>query len=466
LIGLGKEEVMPFKDLREFLGLLEEKGDLIRVKRKVNLHTEVGKALRKLYHYGGKSVIFEHPGDCQMALCAGIFSTRKKTLWAFEATEENIFEKVLNGLQNPIKPVLREAGECQEVVLDGADIDLFQIPVPTYNPEDGGPYLTAAITVSKDPETGIPDIGHYRFQVIGKDKMSFLAQPFHRFGKNMAKAIKMRVPFEAALFIGGDPILGYTCQTQLPDDTNDWEIAGGYRGQPVELVKCRTVDLEVPATSEIVLELKIHYDETYFEGPLSEYTGYYTPPSDKPIAIVSAITHRKDPICQGLLTGKPVTENHILKQIPFEASFYREMKLRFPTVSNVAIIPSGGVSFYVIIAMQPRYAGEPKHAILHAMNSNIRPKWVIVVDDDIDIHNSADVEWAQAFRVQPARDIFIIDGVPAGPLDPSVEETENLAARTASAIGIDATRPFGKSFPKVGEVAGWEEYEFPELEGA
>ena len=120
----------------------------------------------------------------------------------------------------------------------------------------------------------------------------------------------------------------------------------------------------------------------------------------------------------------------------------------------------------MIIAMQPRYAGEAEHAILHAMNSNIRPKWVSVVDDDIDIHNFADVEWVQAFRVQPARDIFIIDGVPAGPLDPSIEETENLAARTASAIGIDATRLLGKGFPKVGEVAGWKEYDFPELERA
>lgn len=455
---------MPYKDLREFLNVLEEKGDLIRVKRKIDLQFEVGKALRKLYHYGGKSVIFEQPGDCQIPLCGGIYSTREKTLWAFEATEDNIFEKVLDGLQNPIKPIIRETGECHEVVIEESKIDLSKIPVPTYAPGDGGPYFTAGITVSKGPETGIPDIGHYRFQVIGKNKMSFYAQPFHRFGKNITKAKKMGVPYEAALFIGADPILGYTCQTQVPENTNDWEIAGGYRGQPVELVKCKTVDLEVPATSEIVLELKINYNETHLEGPLGEYTGYYTSPRERPVAIVTTITHRKDPICQCLLTGKPVTENHILKQIPFEASFFRDMKLKFPTVQNVALIPSGGVSFYAIIAMQPRYAGEARHVILQAMSTNIRPKWVIVVDDDIDIHNSAEVEWVQSFRVQPARDVFIIDNLPAGSVDPSADETDDPAARTMSAIGIDATRPYGKSFPQMSEVPGWEAYEFPELE--
>jgi len=179
---------MPYKDLREFLKLLEEKGDLIRVKRKIDLEFEVGKALRKLYHCGGKSVIFEQPGDCQMPLCAGIYSTREKTLWAFEATEDNIFEKVLDGLQNPIPPTIREIGECHEVVLQESEIDLSKIPVATFAPADGGPYFTAGITVSKDPETGVPDIGHYRFQVIGKNKMSFYAQPFHRFGKNIIKA--------------------------------------------------------------------------------------------------------------------------------------------------------------------------------------------------------------------------------------------------------------------------------------
>ena len=137
--------------------------------------------------------------------------------------------------------------------------------------------------VSKDPETGVPDIGHYRFLILGKDTFSFSAQPFHRFGKNLAKCQKMGVTPKAALIIGVDPILAYTCQVQVPDQTNDWEVAGGLRGAPVELTKCKTCDIEVPATAEVVIEFEVDMDKTVMEGPLGEYTGYYTPASLKPV---------------------------------------------------------------------------------------------------------------------------------------------------------------------------------------
>jgi 4-hydroxy-3-polyprenylbenzoate decarboxylase/2,5-furandicarboxylate decarboxylase 1 len=373
---------------------------------------------------------------------------------------------VLSGLDHPIGPTLVSGrAPCQEVVLTGEEIDITRFPVPTYSPQDGGPYITAGIFVSKDPEIGVNDIGHYRAQIIDRNRFTFFAQPFHRFGKYLAKCRRAGITPTGAIVIGVDPVLAYTCQVQTSDDTDDWHVAGGLRGAPVDLVRCKTIDLEVPATAEVVIEFEVDLDSAVEEGPLGEYTGYYTPASDKPVARITAITHRQRPYFQCLLTGKPTTENHILKAIPFEASVCRALRAQFPTIERVAISPSGGVSFRVVISMQPRFAGEARQAILAAMASNIRPKWVIAVEPDIDIYESAEVEWAMCFRVRPARDVFVVDQLPAGPLDPSVGEAHSTAARMSSAVGVDATRPFGEAFPDVADVPGWQDYAVPELEG-
>ncbi len=443
--------------MREYLRVLEDHGELIRIQKPVDTHLEIGKILQKVYSQQGPAVIFEKPIGSDVPFLGSLFSTRKKVLLAFETDEEHILDKVLEGIGRPLAPILRESGVCQENVIT-REIDLSRFPIPFYTPKDGGRYITAGITVSKDPETGVPDIGIYRYQVIGRDRLSFLAQPFHRFGKNLVKAKKSKKPFEAAIVIGTDPVLAYTCQVQVPDGTDDWCLAGGLRGKPVELVKCKTVDLEVPATAEVVLEIKIDYNEEFMEGPLGEYTGYYTPASLKPTARVTAVTHRDHPLFLGLLAGKPVNETHILKQIPFEASFYDFLKKQFSSVKKVAIPPCGGVSFYVVVAMKPRYAGEGKHVILSALSSNIRPKWVVVVDDDINVHDLNDVNWALSFHVRPKEDMIIVDNVPPGPLDPSA-----VTGRLSSAVGIDATRPFGEAFPEPVEVPGWEEVDLEKL---
>jgi 2,5-furandicarboxylate decarboxylase 1 len=452
---------MPFKDLRGYLKVLEERNDLLRVRKPVDLHLEVGKILTKLYSQQGPAVIFENPIGSDIPLLGALYANRRKTLLAFESDEEHILDKILTGMKKPVAPILKEKGECQENVIT-ENVDLSRFPIPFYTPKDGGNYLTAGITVSKDPETGVPDIGHYRYQVIGPDRLSFLAQPFHRFGKNLAKAKKLGKPFEAALVFGTDPVLAYTCQFQVPDHTNDWSLAGGLRGEPVELVKCKTIDLEVPATAEVVFELKVNTQEEFMEGPMGEYTGYYTLASLKPTARVAAMTHRDKPLFLGLLTGKPVNEVHILKQIPFEVSFYDFMKQQFPSVRRVAIPPCGGVSFYVVIAIKQRYAGEAKHVLLAALSNNIRPKWVVVVDDDINVQDLNDVNWALSFHVRPKEDIVIVDNVPAGPLDPSAEGA-HLGRRLSSAVGVDATRPFGEAFPELVEVPGWEDVDLEKL---
>ena len=455
---------MPYQDFRQFLHALRQHGELIDIDRPVAL-ADIGKAMKQSYRRGGPALMFNKNGT-DFPLVCGLYATRGKALLAFEADERTILQKVLAGLGKPIAPnISKAAAPCQEVLIEGSAIDMARFPIPTYSPKDGGPYITPGIVVSKDPETGVPDIGHYRFLILGKDTFSFSAQPNHRFGKNLAKCQRLGIKPRAALVIGVDPILAYACQVQVSDATDDWAVAGGLRGAPVELVRARTCDLEVPASSEVVIEFEVDMDKTVMEGPLGEYTGYYTPPSLKPIGRITAITHRRNPIFQGLLTGKPVTENHILKQIPFEASFLKSLKAQFPTIESVSVRASAGVSFYVVIAMAPRFAGEARQVILAAIASNIRPKWVIVVEPDIDVHNSAEVEWALAFRVQPREDVIVIDKIPSGPSDPSIDDpTKPRLLRTASAIGIDATRPFGKPFSEVADVPGWEDFDVPELD--
>jgi 4-hydroxy-3-polyprenylbenzoate decarboxylase/2,5-furandicarboxylate decarboxylase 1 len=475
---------MPFEDFRAFLTALREHGELVEVERPVALDLEVAKALRKSASVGGPALLFRNNGS-RFPLVAGVYNSRAKALIALQSSEQEVFGRILEGLGRRIAPVMVSDAPVHENVVTGDAIDLAALPVPKYSPDDGGPYITPGIVVSRDPESGVPDIGHYRFEIIDRRTLSFNALPLHRLGKHIAKARKMgRTSYRAALVVGVDPILAYAAPIQVPEDTNDFEVAGGLRGAPIELVRAKTVEVDVPARAEFVIEFEADLEQTVMEGPLGEYTGYYGPAAAAPVARVLAITHRHDAIFQGLLTGMPPTENHILKQMSYEASFLTMMRRQFPTIEKVAIPSSGGVSFRVVMAMTPRFAGEARSAMLAAIGSTIRPKLVIVVNPDIDVHDSAQVEWATAFRVQPARDVVVVDGLPAGPLDPSTDEKVPADRRTGSALGIDATFPYGTVVRRAGEgagvcgpalaehggeyievadVPGWKDYDLPEL---
>ncbi len=448
---------MPYQDLRAFLTALKNSGDLVDITRPVALKYDIAKALAKTSSVQGPALMFTETGT-DFPLVAGLYGNRRLALKAFEATEQTIHDKVMKGINNPVGPVdFKGAPPCQEVVLTGDAVDVTGLPVPTYSPKDGGPYITAGIVVSENPETGTPDIGVYRFQVHGPKELGVFSASNHRFGKNIAHATAMGKELHGALVIGVDPLIMFSCSVQSSDATNDWFIAGGLRGAPVELAKAVSNDLKVPANAEIVIEFTVDTKNQKMEGPLGEYTGYYTAASPKPVARITAITHRKGAIFQGLLTGKPITENHVLKQIPFETSILRQLQAQFPTISDISVNSSGGVQVYVVIAMKPRYDGEARQAILATMASNLHPKWVIAVDPDIDIRNAAEVEWAQSFHVKPREDVFVVDRTAAAPLDPSTD------GGLSSSVGVDATRPFGVEFPDVSEVPGWRDFDLPEI---
>ena len=227
---------MPYQDFRQFLDVLRQQGELIDINRPIALD-EVGKALKQAYKQGTAGGQLQRQRHRISAGLRRLFDPQPGAAGVPDR-REGILQKVLDGLDNPIAPTMANGGApCHEVVITGDDIDIRKFPIPTYSPKDGGPYITPGIVVSKDPETGVPDIGHYRFLILGKDTVSFSAQPFHRFGKNLAKCQKLGITPNAALVIGVDPILAYTCQVQVPDTTNDWEVAGGLRGAPVELTQ-------------------------------------------------------------------------------------------------------------------------------------------------------------------------------------------------------------------------------------
>ena len=257
-------------------------------------------------------------------LVGGRLSDRSKALLAFEADEKTIFDKVLDGLDNPIAPVDVQGRGALPGGRDHRRRHRHpRFPVPHYSPKDGGRYITPGIVVSKDPETGVPDIGHYRFLILGKDTVSFSAQPFHRFGKNLAKCKKLGIVPKAALVIGVDPMLAYTCQVQVPDTTNDWDVAGGLRGAPVELVTLQDLRHRSAGDRRGRDRVRGRHQQHRDGRPARRiHRLLHAGRRRSRSRAITAITHRKQPIFQGLLTGKPMTENHILKQVPFEASFY------------------------------------------------------------------------------------------------------------------------------------------------
>lgn len=450
---------MVFQDLRNFLKKLEDEGELARIEKEVDAKFEIAAYLRKTSDIGGPALLFEKVKGHRIPVVGGLFVNRRKALLALDSTQGDVLNKVLGGVQNPLPTRLRDSSSCQEVVTEGDKVDLTQLPAPTYNLKDGGPYITLGVVISKDPETGTKNAAVYRLQVKGKNRLGIMAQPFQHVSTQFAKAEKDGKPLEIAIALGVDPAILFASQVKAPYGVDELTIAGGIRGEPVEVAKCRTVDLEVPATSEFVIEGKILPGIREEEGPFGEFTGHYGVKERNPVIEVTALTHRENPVFQAGLTGMPTTEEHILKEIPCETTLYYELRKNFPEITNIHVSPIGGSIFLVIIALKQRYKGEAKQIILSALGSTVRPKIVIVVDDDINIFNYEKVLWAMIFRAQPAEDFFIASGIAGGPLDPSVLEKD-----VTSVVGIDATRPIGRPFPEVIQVPGLDKVVIPNIQ--
>jgi 2,5-furandicarboxylate decarboxylase 1 len=445
---------MPFKDLREFLTLIEKKGDLLKTKKPVDIKFEISSYIRKTSDQRGPALLFENVKNSSMPVLGGVFATRERAFLALETSPQDYVHKFNNALDHLVPTKLVSTGPCKEVVLTGNKVDLTQLPIPIFSEKDPGPFITLGLCISRDPKSGGKNTSIYRLQVKGKNRLGIMAQHLVR---QLLEAEAMGKGLPIAIAIGTDPVLPLATQWMAPYGTDELALAGALRGEAVEVVKAETVDLEVPASAEIIIEGTVLPNVRDIEGPFGEVSGYYTPSNAKPIIEVSAITHRKNPIYQAALTGMPTTENHILKQLPLEASFYWSLKKEFPGVTAVHFPAAGTVGMICVIAMKQAYECEARNVIATMMGSR-RNKITIVVDDDVDIYDMEKVLWAIATRTQADEDVVIFPRLVATAMDPSVPKL-----RVGSGLGIDATKPFGQPFPEMVKVPGAETVSLDDL---
>ena len=445
---------MPFNDLREFIGFLESKGELIRTKKPVDVKYEISAYIRKTSDVQGPALLFDNVKEFTIPVLGGAFATRKRALLALETSNEDYVNKFHDALDHLVAPKLTANAPCKDVIIKGQDVDLNKLPVPIFSEKDPAPFITLGLCISRDPKSGGKNTSIYRLQLKGRNRLGIMAQHLVR---QLMEAESIGEGLPIAIAIGTDPVLPLATQWMAPYGTDELALAGSLRGAPVELVKAETVDLEVPATAEIIIEGMVLPNVREDEGPFGEVSGYYTPSTPKPVIEVSAITHRRNPIYQAALTGMPTTENHILKQLPLEASYYWQLKKEFPGVTAVHFPAAGTVGMTCVIAMKQAYECEARNLIA-AMIGTRRNKITVVVDDDIDITDMEKVWWAITTRTQADEDVIIFPRVVATAMDPSVRKL-----RVGSSLGIDATVPFGQYFPEIVKVPGADKVSLDDL---
>lgn len=449
---------MPFRDLREFLQLLEENGELLRVTKPVEVKYEIAAYIRKTCDTGGPALFFENVKGFELPVVGGVFATRKRVLAALGVREEDYVAKFKEALSRLTPPRLVDSSPCKEVIWQGNEVDLRKLPVPIFSEKDSGAFITLGIVRSKDVITGCKNSAIYRLEIKGRNRLGIFSQDLYL---QLQRAEARNEGLPVAIAIGTDPLIPIATQWKAPFGTDELELAGALRGMPVETVTAETVDLDVPASAEIVIEGRVLPHQREMEGPFGEVSGYYTPASPKPVIEVTAITHRRSPVYQAALTGRPSTENHFLKQIPMEATFYWELRNRFAGIKSVHFPAAGAVGYLTVIAMQKTHENEARNVIA-TMFGSMRNKLVVVVDEDIDIHDMDQVFWAICTRCRPAEDVILFPRLSGSPLDPSAREPG-----VSTGFGIDATRPLHEPFPDVVRIPGEDQVslDFPISDG-
>ena len=453
---------MAVKDLREWIARLDQEGELRRISTEVDWNGEIGAVTRKVYSKNGPALLFEnikgYKNTISTKLFTGGVATKDRIAMMLDMPRQtkhrDLVEVVRQRAKKPIEPVMVKTGPTKENILKGDKIDLFQFPVPKWHHLDGGRYInTFCGIVTKDPETGIRNIGLYRGVVHSKNEIGVLLVPGQGWGIHFLKYQQMGKPMPVAISYGWDETLVFCASTPFPRDADEYGIAGALRQKPVELVKCETVDLEVPATSEMVVEGLISTDPKDYkpEGPFGEYTGYYGEAANRPVIKVSCITHRNAPIFRGTLEGmdhsNPNEDSSILV-ISLSAIARNILDSQgVPGILEVSAVP------ITIVKIKKMFRGHAKQVAAALWGSSAAQylfKFVIVVEEDTDIWNRRAVEAALSYRVNAAEDdIVIFPGSFGAVLDPStrVEDRDELRFGTGkwSRILIDATRNWNYS---------------------
>ncbi len=430
----------PPRDMRSWIDELEEANELVHIAKPVDPVTEMGALI---YQSREKALMFENLPNGWRSLGQGTANIRHAAL-AFGTTEEKLVPLVAERMGIRIAPELVDDGPVKEVCFRKGEFDLTQLPAHVSGHMDGGPAIGSALMITKDPDTGARNMSYHRLQIKGPDKTGILLYPRDAW-KNYLKYQERDEPMPVAFIIGHHPLIYAAAGTTASYGVDELEIAGGYLDEPVRLVKCETVDLEVPADAEIVLEGYIppHYREE--EGPFSEFQDYYLAGAGQnPIVEYHCMTRRQDAIFKNLQNGTEM-EGGVFHKIPISATIYRRLQAvgGGPDLHNVMSLP--GI-FGLAIQMTSRFYGEAKNLMMAALSSQYQhPKIVVAVDRDVDIFNPAELWWAVTTRVNPERDVSIISNTHNHAMDPSLPEVgatgTGLWQRLGSKMLIDATIP-------------------------
>ncbi len=411
-------------DLREFLKVLEEEHELQKIKVEVDPKHELG-AVCKIHNERPNSptLLFENVKGHTIPVVGQLLASDRRVALALGLSQENVFNETVQRASNPIAPKLVSKGACQDIVFEGADVDLTKLPLCTNNPRDGGPYITAGHVIIKDAEYGL-NLSIYRMMLVSKNEVTLRFTPGHDgydFMKNAEKRGQKK--FEVAVCIGVPPAVYVASQFEPRIGVYELEIAGGLVGEPVEVVKCRTIDLEVPALAEIVLEGELTIPaKTGDEGPFGEFCGYTTAqvPNER-IMTVKAVTHRKNPVYHNIWLGKPPHEHLYVDALTYAVAAYQELKPAYPALKK-AYAPPWGVSIVLLLQLEKRLMRPGiVDNILAASLYTRSGKWkhVFVLDEDIVLEDPNEVLWALTTRFQPATDMFIIPRGITSSLEPS-----------------------------------------------
>lgn len=448
-----------YKDLREHIKALEARGKLTRIKREINKNTElmplVRCQFRGLPESARKAFLFENVVDSKgkrykfPVLVGAHAASREIYSVGMMCESDKINEAWAKALGHPIEPKLVDRGPVHEEVHLGDNLlvhgGLDEFPTPISTPGfDNAPYLTCVNWVSKDPETGIRNIGNYRAMIKSDTRTGIEPSSGQDLRTQWEKCRKMGKPLPAAIVIGASPIIGLVSVAKFPYESDEYAVAGGVAGEPIEIVKCKTVDLEVPATAEIVIEGEIPTHALEREAPFGEFTGYMGTTMLNPYFNVTCITHRRDAIYAAFISQFPPSESSVLRGVAYEATLTKHLRsdCGMP-VLEVALHESSGASAYCVIKIKKSHPSQAWQ-VLHAAAGLPPPvrKFIIVVDEDINPRDADAVNWALSFRVQPDRDMRVTQGM-IGWLDPSTtpdEETvEYPVPSGCSALLIDAT---------------------------
>src|SRR3990172_3343782 len=443
-----------FDDLRGFLSLLEGRGLLRRVRAEVDWDLEVGAIQRRVFDREGPALFFERVRGYEWPLVSGVLGTAERYALALgcEPHKRSIIRKVEASAAEPLPPVVVESGLCQENVDTGAAINVLKFPVPQWHRLDGGRYIgTLGLVITKDPDTGAQNVGIYREQVLDRNRLGLNAT--QQVGTLWQKWRRQGKAMPVATVIGVDPCTLVASCVQAPLGVDEFGISGALRGSPLPLVRCVSQELEVPATAEIVLEGEIPPDaELVDEGPFGEFTGYYGMVTKSPVINLTAVTFSNHPILQGTLEGKPPNESTMLRSVGHSAgAAARLRRMNLPGLRDVYITDMSCANFMVIVSMDKQFYFGQSRQVIEGVWANMHiAKWVIVVNDDIDIFDRRQVEWALSTRVSPHRDIWVTPHNQVNTnLDPaSHPDDRNYPNLRGSRIGIDATVDFkGYEFP-------------------